>query len=129
MRNIPEDERCAVSACPMARRADSTFCNSHYGMVEEGRLKVCEHCGAVDGTPHEPGCLAHVDHPEHYGGADDPYEVIKVLKAWLTPEELRGFCKGNAIKYLARAGKKPGQPSKRDEAKAEWYAKYLIENC
>lgn len=70
-----------------------------------------------------------VDHPSHYGGDDSPYEVIKVLKAWLTPEELRGFCMGNAIKYLARAGKKKDQPAKRDIAKAEWYLNYVKENC
>lgn len=66
-----------------------------------------------------------VDHPAHYGGADNPYEVIKVLEAWLTPEELKGFLKGNVIKYLARAGKKGS--AKEDEAKAAWYAKYLAE--
>jgi integrase len=32
-----------------------------------------------------------VDHPEHYGGADNPYEAIKVIEAW----DL-GFCLGNA---------------------------------
>lgn len=92
-------------------------------------MKTCQHCGNVEGTPHDKNCPSHVDHPEHYGGEDDPYEVIKVLKAKLSPEELRGFCKGNALKYLMRAGKKSGQPSKRDELKAQWYMNYLIENC
>ena len=23
-----------------------------------------------------------VDHPSHYGGADNPYEAIKVLREW-----------------------------------------------
>jgi hypothetical protein len=23
-----------------------------------------------------------VDHPDHYGGADSPYEAIKVVEAW-----------------------------------------------
>lgn len=43
-----------------------------------------------------------VDHPAHYGGADNPYEAIKVIEAW----ELN-FCLGNTVKYIARAGKKP----------------------
>jgi hypothetical protein len=30
------------------------------------------------------------------------------MEAWLTPEEFRGFLRGSAIKYLARAGKKGG---------------------
>ena len=42
-----------------------------------------------------------VDHPKHYGGKDNPYEAIKVIEAW----DL-GFCLGNTIKYISRAGKK-----------------------
>jgi len=63
-----------------------------------------------------------VNHPAHYGGEDNPFEVVKVLEAWLTPAELLGWLKGSAIKYLARMGKKHGQPAARDAAKAEWYA-------
>lgn len=66
-----------------------------------------------------------VNHPDHYGGADDPYEVIKVLEAWLTPEEFRGFLKGNYIKYQARAGKKGS--THEDLQKAAWYQKRHIE--
>ncbi len=42
-----------------------------------------------------------VNHPAHYGGADNPYEAIKVIEAWGL-----GFCLGNTVKYIARAGKK-----------------------
>lgn len=68
---------------------------------------------------------ATVDHPPHYGGNDNPFEVINVLAAWLTPEEFRGFCKGNVHKYLARANLK-GDPD-GDAAKAAWYARCLDE--
>jgi hypothetical protein len=64
-----------------------------------------------------------VNNPDHYGGADNPYEVIKVLKAWLSPDEFRGFCKGNIHKYLARANLKGS--SDQDAAKASWYARCL----
>lgn len=43
----------------------------------------------------------HVNHPAHYGGKDNPYEAIKVIHAWGV-----GFCLGNALKYICRAGKK-----------------------
>lgn len=38
----------------------------------------------------------------------DHYKKLKVqpwdaMEAWLTPEEFRGFLKGNIIKYIARA--------------------------
>ena len=41
-----------------------------------------------------------VNHPAHYGG-DTTYEVVKVIEAWGL-----GFHLGNAVKYIARAGKK-----------------------
>lgn len=63
-----------------------------------------------------------VDHPAHYGGADNPHEVIKVLESWLSRDEFIGFCKGNVIKYQARASKKAGT---QDYAKSAWYAAYL----
>ena len=42
-----------------------------------------------------------VNHPAHYGGEDNVYEVIKVIEAW----EL-DFHLGNTVKYISRAGKK-----------------------
>lgn len=61
-----------------------------------------------------------VDHPAHYGGADNPYEAIKVIEAWGL-----GFCLGNAVKYICRQGKK--ENSTTDLKKALWYLKREIE--
>lgn len=69
--------------------------------------------------------IEHINHPTHYGGADDPYEVIKVMERWLTPDEFRGALKFNIHKYLARAGKKGA--TLQDQQKAAWYATYLAE--
>jgi hypothetical protein len=63
-----------------------------------------------------------INHPDHYGG-DEPYEVIKVLRAW-DLELARGFCWGNLIKYTARAGKKGS--AVEDRKKAQWYADELV---
>jgi Protein of unknwon function (DUF3310) len=63
-----------------------------------------------------------VSHPAHYGGADNPYEVIKVMEAWLTPQEFVGALKFNIHKYFARADKKGGAA---DYKKGVWYAAYL----
>jgi hypothetical protein len=62
-----------------------------------------------------------IDHPQHYGGADDPYEAIKVIEAWNL-----GFCLGNAVKYLSRAGKKPGTDAVTDLEKSVWYIQRAI---
>ena len=55
-----------------------------------------------------------VDHPAHYGGADNPYEAIKVIEAWSLC-----FCLGNTVKYISRAGKKGARLE--DLKKARWY--------
>ena len=65
------------------------------------------------------------ERPEHYGGPDDPHEVIQCLRAWLSPAEYRGFLVGNAVKYLARAGKKG--PARQDLLKAMTYLTWLVE--
>lgn len=55
-----------------------------------------------------------VDHPAHYGGAENPYEAIKVIEAWGL-----SFCVGNTVKYIARAGHKGDGLT--DLKKARWY--------
>jgi hypothetical protein len=56
-----------------------------------------------------------INHPDHYGG-DTVYEVIKVIEAWNLD-----FPLGNAVKYVARAGKKDKQTELEDLKKAVWY--------
>ena len=60
-----------------------------------------------------------VNHPSRYGG-DTTYEAIKVIEAW----EL-GFCLGNTVKYISRAGKKGDEIE--DLKKAEWYLRRHIQ--
>jgi hypothetical protein len=62
----------------------------------------------------EASVTEQVDHPAHYGGADNPYEAIKVIEAWRL-----SFCLGNSVKYIARAGKKGD--AVEDLEKARWY--------
>ena len=60
-----------------------------------------------------------VNHPNHYGGKDNPYEAIKVIEAWNLD-----FCLGNTIKYISRAGKK--DDTVQELEKALWYLKREI---
>ena len=60
-----------------------------------------------------------VNHPNHYGGKDSPYEAIKVIEAWNL-----GFCLGNTVKYISRAGKK--DETIQELEKALWYLKREI---
>lgn len=53
-------------------------------------------------------------------------ESIDVLEAVLSKEEFSGFCHGNALKYLIRAGKKDDKV--QDLEKAKVYVQWLVEN-
>jgi hypothetical protein len=67
-----------------------------------------------------------VNHPDHY--TDGGIETIDYIRAKLTPEEFRGYCRGNALKYASRAGKKGIATGSEDFAKAAWYLNYYLGN-
>lgn len=63
-----------------------------------------------------------IDHPQHYGGEENPYEAIKVIEAWNLD-----FALGNVVKYINRAGKKGSKLE--DLKKAQWYMNRAIEQA
>jgi hypothetical protein len=60
-----------------------------------------------------------VNHPKHYGGKDNPLEVINIINHYKLNFEL-----GNLIKYVLRADNKGNR--KQDLQKALWYLEYEI---
>lgn len=91
---------------------DVPYSNKLSNSPKEQKVSVSSPAGAVVGKG-EPDP---VNHPSHYGGADDPFEAIKVIRAWGA-----GFAVGNALKYLARAGKKDPSRHIEDLRKAIFY--------
>ena len=63
-----------------------------------------------------------VNHPNHYGGEDNPYEAIKVIEAWDLDFHL-----GNTVKYISRAGKKGADKELQDLKKSLWYLERKIQ--
>ena len=63
-----------------------------------------------------------VNNPAHYTAGN--IECIDAIKSALTPEEFRGFLKGNVIKYTWRERMKGGTESLK---KAAWYLARLVE--
>ncbi|MBX9754797.1 MAG: DUF3310 domain-containing protein [Pseudomonadaceae bacterium] len=57
-----------------------------------------------------------VNNPPHY--KQGSIECIDAIRAALTPEEFRGYCKGNSLKYVWRELHKGGDESLK---KAAWY--------
>lgn len=57
-----------------------------------------------------------VNHPKHYNSGN--IEVIEALEAWQL-----NFHRANAVKYIARAGRKDPDKEVEDLQKAIWYLK------
>ncbi len=66
-----------------------------------------------------------VSHPNHYGGKDNVYEVIKVCEAWSLDRDAYLF---NVVKYVARSGKKDSTKELEDLKKAKFYLERKISN-
>lgn len=60
-----------------------------------------------------------VDHPDYY--SDGKIEVIDFIE-----DKKLGFCLGNAVKYISRAGKKDKGKEVEDLEKASWYIQRRI---
>ena len=61
-----------------------------------------------------------INHPRHY--TDGRIEVIDFID-----DKGFGYCLGNAIKYISRAGKKDPATAIEDLQKALWYINHEIE--
>ena len=72
-----------------------------------------------DDAPAKPDM---VNSPPHYtqGGI----ETIEAIRAALTPEEFRGYCKGSVLAYVWRERHKGGD---EDLGKSVWYLNKLLE--
>lgn len=64
---------------------------------------------------------------EHYNSHYEKMAVqpIELMEAVLTREEMRGYLKGNIIKYGKRAGLKEGESVEKDVNKFEHYKEML----
>ena len=60
-----------------------------------------------------------VNHPSHY--TSGTIECIAAIQAALTPEQFRGYCRGNAMKYIWRCDRKGGT---QDLQTAIWYLQH-----
>lgn len=98
--------------CREAIRLDPTNVNGVYP-------RSCPKCGlgpCQDGYDWGKPPAEAIHHPEHYGGKDNPFEAIKIIEHFKL-----GFCLGNVIKYILRAGKKDPNKWIEDLKKARWY--------
>lgn len=101
-----------IAGCP--------HCHSEISCLRSDGNSSCVGCGLVfdifENPEHDP-----VSNPAHYtAGGISPLDLIEAQGMG------RDFCLGNAIKYIARAGKKDGSPELEDLKKAQWYLSRYI---
>lgn len=98
-------------------------------ITEELKHDLCGYLGSYtkinfSKLPKRPNSVAkvfsNVNHPTHYNSGK--IEVIEALEDWKL-----SFHRANAVKYVARAGKKDASKEIEDLEKAVWYLKRDIE--
>lgn len=130
---VHNENKCATEYCTLHNRSDhhmrafpqhwrddqlfmERICPHGIGHPDPDELKL--HRGwlgahGCDGCCQKPPANDPVNHPNHYTA----YKGIEVIQ--LT--EMLNFCRGNAVKYIARAGLKDPAKEIEDLKKARWY--------
>jgi len=62
-----------------------------------------------------------IKHPDHYQ-TEGTLEAIDIIEAYKL-----NFSLGSAVKYILRAGRKPGESATEDLSKAIWYIQREID--
>lgn len=119
---VMEDEFEVVTEEPTAK-----ILNNDEKFIKNGLQAAIDSCcvtgsGTLEGQPKEDSKFNEITKSAHYNIGN--YEVIDVLNDWLSKEELKGFHRGNVLKYVARYQLKGGV---KDLNKAKYYLEKLIE--
>ena len=108
---------CVISVDKKTTCIEPVYCPIYgYGT---SRWKLTKEDKTVDGKEY----VAQKGTKDYYGGADNPYEGIKVLEHWGLTND---YYISTAIAYLCRNGKKDGQKS--DLEKAVWFLNKKIDS-
>ena len=107
---------CICNKCTDQQCDDCIWCDGHHPI---------EGCKKFQPPKNEEECISGnmfietvndiINHPLHYVDGRK-YEPIDVILDW----DL-GFCLGNTIKYISRAGRKNKDKKVEDLEKAKWY--------
>ena len=141
---LPEPER--ESAIKGFERVEPVFYCKNYDVTftMPACEKQCAECQATEGHNAPPVAMEDyppsitlsdyaemereheaITSPDHYKVCEG-LEVVDMIRAVLTPEQFKGYCIGNMIKYRMRAGKKTMSPLE-DLGKAHVYQTWLKE--
>tara|TARA_R100000084_G_scaffold107855_2_gene68986 strand:- start:3437 stop:3799 length:363 start_codon:yes stop_codon:yes gene_type:complete len=112
---------CPGGVCPVPWAVDTSGDQEEKELKEEEQKPYSEKVWNNYVEKHQEIWGDTVNHPSHY--TDGTIECIEAIEAQLTPEEYKGYLKGNVAKYVWREKHKGGIESLK---KAQWYLNRLI---
>ena len=121
---VVDEKLCELQDClevyDMESAADCDECAEYHKqlVVWLKELKLLREQGSLLKKNKET-VVDNVNHPSHYN--DGNIEVIDFIE-----DKKLGFCLGNAVKYISRAGKKDKSKEVEDLEKASWYIQRRI---
>lgn len=112
-------EKCPI--CTICDRISGDFLDN-----ERECRAAFEIISKLTKTPDETANLVHdsVNHPSHY--ETGKFECIEVMREALGEDVVKGFCLGNAFKYIYRCMHKHEGPLE-DVRKAIWYLDKFVD--
>lgn len=106
-----QQKRPSVSSlCAQFLHVDCHRTNQLCGCSCHGDLPIAQELHPTSPPPENDA----VNHPAHYTSHPSGIEVIEIVR-WM------GYNRGNAVKYILRAGHKEGADEIEDLQKAAWY--------
>lgn len=123
------DNQGLCSNCPIKCNEYEAVSYDSFGEMDEAMIDdLYESLMSLEKPKPDPAADVNeendmVNNPEHYtfGGI----ETVDYLRAKLTKEEFVGWCRGNALKYLSRAGHKDEEL--QEYRKAAKYIEWIID--
>ena len=101
-------------------------CHNFYSVSDKDldrAIKLIQESKELDKAHDTTKLKEAVNHPHYYN--EGKIEVIDFIE-----DKKLGFCLGNAVKYISRAGKKDKSKEAEDIKKAIWYLnRYLDKEC
>lgn len=124
---LKHEHKAKPKATPTVAVATDENKAKQYGKIETESVvtdTASTGVSVADSKPTDPMNDA-VHHPSHYTLPGLDVESVDVIRAVLTPEEFKGWCKGNALKYSLRAGRKDPAKEVQDLAKAGVFLSWI----
>ena len=124
---LKHEYKAKPKATPTVAVATEEEKAKQYGKIEPNPVvtdMASTGISVTDGKPTDTMNDA-VHHPQHYTLPGLDVESVDVIRAVLTPEEFKGWCKGNALKYSLRAGRKDPAKEVQDLAKAGVFLSWI----